>query len=149
MGTQLPPPQKKGAQQLPTFRSTAVARLPISATAELLLWSSYGIGQAIIFLPCGFFLSFFYLVSMAANWMSTNVPYFHTWCGLSTNLECKSETCCTQLPGNAGRKKSPKIRHMGTNAQLCRAISSPLRHISTIGKHLLKAISPPHVLTIW
>jgi len=31
-------------------------------------------------------------------------------------------------------KKSPKIRHLGTIAQLCRAISSQLRHISTIGK---------------
>jgi len=36
-------------------------------------------------------------------------------------------------------QKSPKIRHLGTIAQLCRAISSQLRHVSTIGK----AISPP------
>ena len=40
-------------------------------------------------------------------------------------------------------KKSPKIRHLGTIAQLCRAISSQLRHISTIGKNLLNSsISP-------
>jgi len=32
----------------------------------------------------------------------------HTWCGLSANFRCRSETCCTRLPGNAGRK-SPKI----------------------------------------
>jgi len=31
-------------------------------------------------------------------------------------------------------KKSPKNRHLGTIAQLCRAISLQLRHISTIGK---------------
>jgi len=42
--------------------------------------------------------------------------------------------CCTQLAGNAGPKKSPKIRHLGTIAQLCQAISSQLRHVSTIGK---------------
>jgi len=24
-------------------------------------------------------------------------PYFRTWCGLSANLECRSETCCTRL----------------------------------------------------
>jgi len=42
--------------------------------------------------------------------------------------------CCTRLAGNTGNKKSPKIRHMGTIAQVCRAISSQLRHVSTIGK---------------
>jgi len=37
--------------------------------------------------------------------------------------------CCTRLAGNAGPKKSPKIGHLGTIAQLCRAISSQLRHV--------------------
>jgi len=32
----------------------------------------------------------------------------HTWCGLSANLGCRSETCCPRLAQNAGRKKSPK-----------------------------------------
>jgi len=58
------------------------------------------------------------------------LPYFHTWCGLSANLGCRSETCCTRLAGNAGPKKSPKIRHLGTITQLCRVISSQLRHVS-------------------
>jgi len=31
-------------------------------------------------------------------------------------------------------QKSPKIRHLGTIAQLCRAISSQRRHVSTIRK---------------
>jgi len=44
------------------------------------------------------------------------------------------ETCCTRLAGNAGCKKSPKSSHLRTIVQLCRAISSQLRHISTIGK---------------
>ena len=52
------------------------------------------------------------------------LPYFHTWCGLSANLRCRSEMCSTRLAGNAGRKKSPKIRRLGTIAQLCRDISS-------------------------
>jgi len=39
-----------------------------------------------------------------------------------------------QLNENTGRKKSPKNRHLGNIAQICRAISSQLRHISTIGK---------------
>ena len=66
-------------------------------------------------------------------------PYFHTWCGLSANLRCRSETCSTQLTGNAGRKKVAKNRHLGTIAQLCRAPSLQLRHASTIGKNLLSS----------
>jgi len=63
------------------------------------------------------------------------LPYFHAWCGLSANLECRSEMCCTQLAGNAGPEKSPKVRHLGTIAQLCLAISSQLRHLSSIAKN--------------
>jgi len=43
------------------------------------------------------------------------LPYFHTWCGLSANLECRSEMCCTRLAENKGRKndvkKSPSAHH--------------------------------------
>jgi len=66
------------------------------------------------------------------------MPYFHTWCGLSANLGCRSETCCTRLAENTGRKKVAKNRHLGTIVQICRAISSQLRHISTIGKKHVK-----------
>ena len=38
-------------------------------------------------------------------------PYFHTWCGLSANVECISEMCCTRLAGNTWRKKSPFWHH--------------------------------------
>ena len=53
---------------------------------------------------------------------------------LRVNLGCRSETCCMRLAENSGRQKSSKTCHLGTIAQLCRAISSQLRHISTIGK---------------
>jgi len=59
------------------------------------------------------------------------------------NLECRSEICCARLAGNAGPKKSPKNRHLGTIAQLCRTISLQLRHVSTIGKKLVKQQCPP------
>jgi len=38
-------------------------------------------------------LSFFFprLISAVGDWMST------TWCGLSVNLRCRSETCCMRL----------------------------------------------------
>jgi len=86
-----------------------------------------------------FYLSIFFfprLISAAAHWVTT---YFHTWCGLSANLECRSEMCSTRLAENAGPQKVAKNRHLGTVAQLCRAMSSQPRHISTVGKKLLSS----------
>ena len=51
------------------------------------------------------------------------------------NLECMSEMCCKRLAENTGRKN----RHFGTIAQLCRAMSSELIHVSTIEKTLLNS----------
>jgi len=66
----------------------------------------------------------------------------HTWCGPSANLGCRSETCCTWLAGNAGPKKSPKIRHLRTIAQL--------RHLLTMRKNLwnssISSTSPHNML---
>ena len=59
-------------------------------------------------------------------------------------LEFSSEMCCARLAGNTAPKKSPKIRHLGTIAQLCRAISSQVRHVSTIGK-CVKQQRLPHM----
>ena len=86
------------------------------------------------FLPCGFF---FFLFS-SPNLSGRRLDVRHTWCGLSANLECRSEKCCTRLAENAGRKYSPKNRHLRTIVQLCRAVFSQIRHISTIGKKLIK-----------
>jgi len=41
------------------------------------------------------------------------------------------------LAANTGRKKVAKNRHLGTIPQFRRAISSQVRHVSTIGKNLL------------
>ena len=81
-----------------------------------------------------FYLSIFFLSSPNLSGHIGCLPYFHTWCGLSANLRCRSETCCTRLAENTGRKKVAKNRHLGTIAQLCRAISSQRRHVSTIRK---------------
>jgi len=43
----------------------------------------------------------------------------------------------------------PKTRRLGIIAQLCPAISSQLRHVSTIEKKCQAAISPPRVPTMW
>jgi len=109
---------------LPIFTLTAGLGLPIFRTQHL-LWPPYGIGQTIIFLPCDFYFSsffFFYLfsspnLSVVGEWIST-VLYSHSWCGLSANLECMSEMCCTRLVQNKGRKKSPFWHHR-TNLSGC------------------------------
>ena len=67
----------------------------------------------------------------------------YTYTHISAYLECMSETCCTRLAKMQDAKKSPKIRHLGTIVQLCRAISSQLRHISTSGKKVVKQQYPP------
>jgi len=50
-----------------------------------------------------------------------------------------------RLVESTGRKKVAKNRHLGTIAQLCRAISSQLRHVSTTGKKLVKQQYVPHM----
>ena len=104
------------------------------------LWSPYVIGQTIIFLPCSFFLSIYLFYSspnLSGRRLDIYVPN-DTWRGPSANLECRSEMCCTRLAAHAGPKKVAKNRHLGTIPQLRRAKSSPLRHVSIIGKKLVK-----------
>jgi len=113
----------------------------------ILLWPRYGIGQAIIFLPCDFYLSsssFFYLfprlISAVGDSMSTILPHM---VGLSANLECMSELCCTRLAENTGRKKSP-FRHHRTTLSGC--IFATKACIDNRKK--IVVISPPRVLLI-
>jgi len=91
------------------------------------------------------FLSSFFLLFFLAKSQQSQIrclPYFYTWCGLSANLECRSEMCYTLITGNAGRKncqKLPKIRHLGTISCLCQALSLQLRHVLIIGENLLNS----------
>ena len=98
----------------------------------------------IIFLPCDFYLLFYSSLNLSGS-QTGCLPYFHTYGVAFANLECRSEMCCTRLAGNTGRKKSPSAHHRTT----CRAISSQLRHVSTIGKNLLNSNISPHTFTIW
>jgi len=104
-----------------------------------LLWSPFVIGQTIIFLPCYFFLSssFFFprLISAAVGWMSTILwhmvlPYCVFRMQIWKMLHAARWKCRTQ--------KSRQNRHLGTIPQLCWPISSQLRHVSTIGKKVVK-----------
>ena len=92
-----------------------------------------------------FSLSFFpRLISAAVDWMST--PYFHTWCGLSANLECMSGMCCMPVSENTGCKKSP-VRHHRTTLSGC--IFAAKAYIDSRKKTCYTPIPPPHVLIIW
>jgi len=101
-------------------------------------------GRPLYFCPMvsiflSFYLSFFF---SSPNLSSARLDVYHTsthGVAPSANLECRSEMCCARLAGNTGPKKSPKNRNLGIIAQLCRAISSQLRHVSTIGKKLLNS----------
>jgi len=118
------------------------------------LWSPFGIGQTIIFLPCGFFFLSLFLLFCFCHLISAVgdgcLPYFHTWCGLSVNLECRSEMCCTRLAENAGRKKSPSAHHRTT---LLGYIFATKARIDNRKKNLLSSnISsrcPPQYGALW
>jgi len=96
------------------------------------LWNRAGHYISILW----FLSSIFSLLNLSRRRLGV---YYTSTHGLSATLECRSEICCTRLAGNAGPKNSSKNRHLGTIAQLCRAISSQLRHIPTIGKNLLSS----------
>ena len=79
------------------------------------------------------FLSFFFFLSLFLSSPNLSdqigcLPYFHTWCGLSANLECMSEMSCKRLAEIQDAKNS----QFGTIAQLCQPVSSQLRHVLTI-----------------
>jgi len=83
-----------------------------------------------------FLLSFFpCLISAVADWMSTILLLFHTWCGLSANLGCRSQTCCTRMAANTAckkiAKKSPSGHHRTTLSGYIFALGSvTARHSS-------------------
>jgi len=101
-----------------------------------LSWPPYVIGGSLYFCPVVTIFLFLSIFFSSPNLSGRR--FFHIWCGLNANLECMSEMCGKRLAENTGRKKVAKNRHLGTIAQLCRAISSQLRHVSTIGKKIVK-----------
>ena len=84
-----------------------------------------------------FLLLFFHTLSQQSQ--IGCLPYFHTCCGLNANLGCRSETCCTRLAENTGRKKVANGHHRTTLSGYHNTQSSQLRHVSTIGKEVLSS----------
>ena len=106
-------------------------------STELLLWSPYGIGQTIIFALWFLLLllSFFpRLISAVADWMSAILPQSTHGVALVRISDAGLKRAARGSLEMQDPKMSPKAPSIGTIAQLCRAISSQLRHVSTIGK---------------
>jgi len=104
-----------------------------------LVWPPCVADVDIIFLSCGFlYLSIFLFLAYSQLSQIGCLPYFHTCVALVRIQDAglKRATCGSLKIQDA--KKLPKIRHLHAIAQLCRAISSQLRHISTIGKKIVK-----------
>ena len=66
----------------------------------ILLWPPCVAGADVIFPSCGFFFYIYSCISAFSSLYSQPSHIgclFHTWCGLSANLGCRYETCCTRL----------------------------------------------------
>ena len=94
------------------------------------LWSPYGIGQTIIFLPCGYYLSFF----ISSPHLSGRRLDVYDTSTHGVALVRINNACLKCAARGSLEIQDAKNRHFGTIAQLCRDISSELRHVSTIGK---------------
>ena len=119
---------------LPFSRLTArTTTRAVSSELYRFLWPPNRAGHYI--LQLWFLLSFFFFSSLAYSQRSQIgcLSYLHSWCGL------RSEMCCTRLAENIGRKNYAKNRHLRTIAECCRAISSQVRNVSSIGKKMLNS----------
>jgi len=121
---------------MPPFKVPVVSKL---ALTHGFLWLPYVIEQAIIFSSCGYFFLLIFSLPILSRWKLDVLPYFHTWLGLSANLECRSEMCCTRLAENTGRKKSPKICQLGTITTLSGCIFAIKAYIDNQKKNLLNS----------
>jgi len=99
-------------------------------SSGVLLWPPCIVDADIIFSSC-FFLPF--LVFSLPNLSGRRLVVYHT----STHgvALVRIWNACLKCAARGSLKvQDAKIRHLCTITQLCRAVSSQLRHVSTIGK---------------
>jgi len=82
-----------------------------------------------IFVMVSIFLLLFFLTKSQRS-ETGYLPYFHTWCGLSGNLGCRSEMCCTRLAENTGCKNLASLGHPCKFQRVSRLGSVTARHSS-------------------
>ena len=118
------------------FHTECTGTKSVQATAKwkLLRWSTQFILMATLRSRCGHYIfalwfvssSFFFFLA-SPQWSQIGcVPYLHTWCGPSANLECMSEMRCMWLAENTGRKKSPSGHHHTTLSSYIFAIKADI-----------------------
>ena len=86
----------------------------------------YGIRQAIMFLSCGFFFFFFFFSSSILSGRRLDVYHTSTHGVAVVQIYNAGLKCAAR---SLLEMQDTKIRHLRTIAQLCRALSSQLRHI--------------------
>ena len=113
--------------------------------ASLSMFVTAQYDRPLYFCSCSFcLLSSFFLACSLQSQIGC-LPYFYTWCGLSANLECRSEMCCTRLAENMGCRTSPSAYHRTTlwgcifTTKVCICISNREK----------TAVFPLHVLRLW
>jgi len=102
------------------------------------LWSPYGIGQTIIFCPV-VSSSFFFFSSPNLSRRRVDVCHTSTYGVALVRISDAGLKRAARGSLKIQDAKVAKNRHLGTIAQLCRATSLQLRHVSTIGKNLLSS----------
>jgi len=84
-------------------------------------------------------LSFYFFLVCSQPSQIGCLPYFHTWCGLSANVGCRSETYCMRLAENSFcvQKIAKNSRSAHHRTTLLGYIFATM-HVSTVGKKLVK-----------
>jgi len=141
---------KKRRKNKPQHENTMVCPIPYGDHNQVLIMAALcnRAGHhnfALWFLlSSSFFLSFFpRLISAVRDWMSTILPHM-VWPHCEFRMQVWSV-----LHAARWKCRTQTNRHLRTIAQLCRAISSQLRHVSTLRKKIVKQQYLPHVFTIW
>jgi len=85
--------------------------------------------------------SFFF---SSPNLSGRRLDVYHTWCGTSANLECRSEMCCTRLAGNPGPKNSPSGHHRTNLLGYIFATNACIDSWKKLVKHQFTSSTCPH-----
>jgi len=110
---------------------------PCVADADIIFMGALCNRGPLYFCPVVSSFYLFSLPNLSRRRSDVYHTYFDTWCGPSAKLECRSETCCLRLAGNAGPKKNrqkvviwaPSHNFVGLYLH---------NYVSTIGKKLVK-----------
>jgi len=102
--------------------------------------TTYVTGQAIVLFPVVSSI-FFFLLFSSPNLSRRRLDVCHTCThGVAfVRIRMQVWNMLHAARWNTGRKKLPKICHLGTIEKICLAISLQLRHISKIEKNLLNS----------